>query len=191
MKNKLGFTMFELLVVVLIIGILAAIALPQYQKAVWKSKAAPLQSLISSIGKAGEYYYLVNGNYPTSFDEIDVEVTNTPITFVRKYGEAACWSNLIPYMLKRGNGFEVAFHHVGNMYSVAAYFTTGKYKCMGFVHVFTTGVTSISPLEHKNLCASMHTSNDCNSSQCGGDNFCGKIMNKKYKKYYNTMFLFE
>lgn len=72
MKN--GFTLIELLVVVLIIGILAAVALPQYQKAVEKSRAAAAYTLLSSIAKAQELYYMENGTYTLDFEDLDIQL---------------------------------------------------------------------------------------------------------------------
>ena len=73
-EQRVGFTLIELLVVVLIIGILAAVALPQYQKAVEKSKATQAQTLLKSVYQAAKAYQLANGNWPSSFDELTVEI---------------------------------------------------------------------------------------------------------------------
>lgn len=64
-----GFTLLELLVVVLIIGILAAIALPQYKLVVEKSRATDAITIMNSLQKATELYILQNG-YPDSTAEL-------------------------------------------------------------------------------------------------------------------------
>ncbi len=74
MKN--GFTLIELVVVILIIGILTAVALPQYEKAVWKSRAVQLQTAVKSISSAQEVYFLANGTYAVEYAQLDVDYNN-------------------------------------------------------------------------------------------------------------------
>ncbi len=59
--NKKGFTLLELLVVVLIIGILASVALPQYRKAVEKSRIAEMVTFVGNAKKAVSAYLLQYG----------------------------------------------------------------------------------------------------------------------------------
>ncbi len=61
-KNK-GFTLIEMLVVVLIIGILAGIALPQYQMAVTKAKVASILPLMRRWKDANVEWKLLHGAY--------------------------------------------------------------------------------------------------------------------------------
>jgi type IV pilus assembly protein PilE len=60
-----GFTLIELMVVVAIVGILAAIALPAYSNYVLRSKLVAGTNLLSTIRAQMEQYYLDNRTYMT------------------------------------------------------------------------------------------------------------------------------
>lgn len=65
-----GFMLLELIIVVAIIGILAAVAVPNLTGMTDDAKIARIQSDLSAMGTAAEVYYVKNGSYPTSLDQL-------------------------------------------------------------------------------------------------------------------------
>lgn len=61
-----GFTLVELLIVVVILGVLAAIAIPQFSASTDDSKAAALDATLSNLRTAIELYYQQHGSYPSA-----------------------------------------------------------------------------------------------------------------------------
>ena len=75
-QNKQAFTLMELLIVVLIVGILAAMALPLYNRAVMKSRYSTLMPLTKAISEANEAYYLEHGEYASELADLTVKTDN-------------------------------------------------------------------------------------------------------------------
>lgn len=71
---KEGFSLIELLVVVLMVGILSAVALPQYHKAVAKARASELLQAGTSLAKAQNIYFIANNSYAQDLEFLDVEI---------------------------------------------------------------------------------------------------------------------
>ena len=128
-----GFTLVELLVVVLIIGILAAVAVPQYQKAVWKSKTVQLLTTIKALATAQEVYHMENGTYATAFSELDISLDNLPL--VTSIGAPSTSSD----DAVRGNeDFEIIINTASSGLRSRGQFHKGPYAGGGYSFVHTS-----------------------------------------------------
>ena len=63
-KGKKGFTLIELMIVVAIVGILAAIAIPAYLDYTVKSKLTEVSSAMDALGQAASEYHASAGYFP-------------------------------------------------------------------------------------------------------------------------------
>ena len=66
MLNSRGFTLLELLVVMVIIGLLAGYVGPKYFSQIGKSEVKAARAQIDSLGKAVDQFRLDTGHFPTA-----------------------------------------------------------------------------------------------------------------------------
>lgn len=81
MNKNSGFNIIELVVVVVIIGILSALAIPQYTKTVERSRQSEALSNLAAIRGAQARYYLENANYTNNFNNLDIDNTTNGTFF--------------------------------------------------------------------------------------------------------------
>lgn len=76
MKNMKGFTLIELMIVIAILGILLAIAIPAYQDYTVRTKAAECFNLQAPVKLNISEYYISNGSMPANADVLPNRTTN-------------------------------------------------------------------------------------------------------------------
>ncbi len=99
-KQNTSFTLIELLIVVAIIGILAAIAVPNFLNAQMRAKVSRCVSDMKALHTSMETYFIDNNQYPPDYDSSKVPgVTirdNEILTYVKLTTPIAYMSS-IPY----------------------------------------------------------------------------------------------
>jgi len=89
-RNSRGFTLLELLVVMVIIGLLAGYVGPRYFAQIGKSEVKAARAQLDALGKALDQYRLDTGHYPTSEQGL--------VTLVERPANEPKWSG--PYLVK-------------------------------------------------------------------------------------------
>lgn len=73
MRNQQrGFTLIEIMIVVTIIGILAAIAYPSYQEYVLRSNRTEAMALLSEAAARQERFFAQNNTYAATTDDLNM-----------------------------------------------------------------------------------------------------------------------
>lgn len=79
-RHQGGFTLIELMIVVAIVAILAAIAIPQYRKYIQKSNRATAKSALLDLARREETYYSTNNSYTLNLTSLGYNsITNNQI----------------------------------------------------------------------------------------------------------------
>ena len=175
-----GFTLLELLVVILIIGILVAFAALNYQQVVEKVKARNGLALLKAVHDAGVVHFMANGRVPQNFDELSVGV---PWTGHEKGNEQDT-----DCLDVRSNG-DWSLQLQANNHNSSVFITRlkGKYRGGGFIIRWRTDAPDQIPISTL-MCTEMEQGGADFTAEPGS--FCSDMFDGTYKtgsdvRYYS------
>ena len=110
-KNKNGFTLMELLIVVTIVGILASIILPRFLQTSSSNDKYATKAEIQVINAQMELYYYQNNEYPVPDGRNISEWPEISIYDYFPAGVPSADAKGIPYVVKNGR-IEATSHNI-------------------------------------------------------------------------------
>ncbi|MDD5155266.1 MAG: prepilin-type N-terminal cleavage/methylation domain-containing protein [Candidatus Omnitrophica bacterium] len=130
---KKGFTLLELIVVIVILGILATLGFTQYTKVVERGRTAEAKAILGQLRAAQMAYKLTYGDYSTATTPADLGInaptscTNTHYFWYRAYNVAAskCGGEVYAYATRCTAGGKLP--DVSSQYLVRICFDTGTW----------------------------------------------------------------
>jgi prepilin-type N-terminal cleavage/methylation domain-containing protein len=138
-RNRSGFTLVELAVVIVIIGVLAAFGVPRFLKSVERSKAAEAFEYLSAVRSAEERYVAKEGVYSGDLTTLDI-TQSTPkyfsvgtISTTNTGGGGSAWTLTLTRIAATSSygGYTVTFTNDGYTSSASTIATLTDINPMG------------------------------------------------------------
>ncbi|WP_092485019.1 type II secretion system major pseudopilin GspG [Candidatus Ichthyocystis hellenicum] len=116
-RTRTGFTLLELLVVIVIIGLLAAYVGPRYFSQLEKSKRETTKAQLQAFGEALDAYRIDNGSYPSTeegLEALEKNIANLKTwsgPYLKKAIPSDPWGNR--YIYKRTSDEDFTLYSTG------------------------------------------------------------------------------